>query len=144
MPKPLPAKIPADQKERFTTAQARWEQVAEAFGDAQVRRPLNGESLADYNRALMGDYKPHSKAWKDINLYEVPDEVLDVVINQIHADALAVAANPPVVPGKLTMRQRRDSAGRLINEFAGDIGVMLDLSRNPRQYVTGFPALERR
>ena len=144
MNKRLPAETPADQKEHFTAAQARWERIAEAFGDAQVRRPLNGESLADYNRALMGGYKSHSKAWKEINLYEVPDEVLDIVINQVHADALAAAANPPVVPGKLTMRQHRDAAGRTFNRFHGDIGVMLDLSRNPRQYVTGFPALADR
>ncbi len=32
-----------------------------------------------------------------------------------------------------------DMAGRPIHTFYGDINEMLDLSRNPRQYVTGFP-----
>ena len=144
MQKRLPADVPADQKQHFTAAQARWEQIAAAFGDAQVRRPLTGESLPDYNRSLAGSYKSHSKAWKEINLYEVPDEVLDIVINQVHADALEAAKSPPVTPGVLTMRQHRDDAGRRFNRFYGDIGVMLDLSRNPRQYVTGFPALAGR
>ena len=141
MQKRLPAEVPADQKGMFVTAQANWERVAEAFGDGSVRRPLNGETLPDYNRALMNNYKTHSKPWAGVNLYEVPDEVLNVVIDQVHADALAAAKSPTIEPGKLTMRQRRDAAGRLFNEFHGDIGVMLDLSRNPRQYVTGFPAL---
>ena len=141
MQKRLPAEVPADQKGMFVTAQANWERVAEAFGDGSVRRPLAGETLPDYNRALMNNYKTHSKPWAGVNLYEVPDEVLNVVIDQVHADALAAAKSPTIEPGKLTMRQRRDAAGRLFNEFHGDIGVMLDLSRNARQYVTGFPAL---
>ena len=137
--KRMPTRNPADQRENFRTARLKWDQIAQAFGDPEgVRGPLNGESLGDYQRALANPHKDHSR-WKDIDLYQqVPDAMLDVVVEQIHADALTAAKNPPVTPGTLTPRYRKDAAGRLITEWVGDINVMLDPFRNPRRYVTRF------
>ncbi|HEY0339306.1 MAG TPA: hypothetical protein VGC34_00750, partial [Steroidobacteraceae bacterium] len=132
----------ADQRQKLAAMRARWDQVFHAFGDLEgTPRIMEGESPADYDRRLATQHKAHSR-WKDVNLYEIRDDgILDVITSQIHADALEAAKRPPTEPGVLKMRQRRDAGGRIINEFVGDIGVMLDLSRNPRQYVTGFPTL---
>ncbi len=141
MKKQLPAEVPPDRKPLFRAAQASWEKVAQLHGDAQTRPPLVGESHADYLRALAAPYTKHSKPWSSVDLYQVPDAMLDVVIDQVRADALVAAKNPPVTPGVLTVREERNDAGTLIRRFYGDIGVMLDLSRNQRRYVTGFPTI---
>lgn len=49
-----------------------------------------------------------------------------------------------IAAGGLHMVIDHDGAGRPIRSIYGDIGAMLDLSRNPRQYVTGFPAIAGR
>src|SRR5581483_9100704 len=95
MQKRLPAEIPSEQRDKFTAAQSKWERIAQAFGDAEgAPRAMNGESLSDYQRRLMGKYKHHSNAWKEKDLMVVPDAVLDIAIEQIHADALAAALAP--------------------------------------------------
>lgn len=147
MQRHMPAVFSDEQKPLYTAAQAKWEKVAQLFGDSEgAPRAMNGESLPDYNRRLASRYKSHSPAWKEVDLDKLADVALDTVIGQIHADALVAAASPgPTADGVLTTREFRDKmSGRTTRKFYGDIGVMLDLSRNPRQFVTGFPALNSR
>lgn len=146
MQKHMPAVIADDQRAHYTAAQSKWEKVAQLFGDSEgAPRAMNGESLPDYNRRLMSKYKVHSKVWKEQDLDKLPDAVLGVAIDQIHADAVAAAVAPaPTADGVLNAREFKDPmTGRMTRKFYGDIGVMLDLSRNQRQYVTGFPTIQR-
>lgn len=109
---------------KFIEIQRTVDEIAQAFGDsAGAPRWLAGETVGDYTRRLLTKYKPHSKVWKDKDLAQVHDSVLDVATAQIRADAIAAAALPETVAGKLIARESKDKYGRTITKFYGDARV---------------------
>jgi hypothetical protein len=138
--KRLPAEVSADERPKFSAIQQKWEQIAQAFGDSEgTPRWLNGESVADYDRRLMGKYKAHSKAWKNVDLVNVHDSMLEIAGSQIRAHALAAAiAPPPSNSGQLAMREFKDPAGRSVRHFYGDTAITWAPFTNPRRYVIKF------
>lgn len=142
--KALEARIPvalsdADRK-LFTDAQVRAERVAQAFGDSEgAPRWVNGESLSDYQRRLLGKYKPHSVHWKDKDLMKVDASVLDIAESQIYADAMTAASAPTtVVAGTLREHTTTDITGRRITRFIGDPEVTWSPFKQAIRGVTGM------
>jgi hypothetical protein len=115
----IPVELPDADRQLFVAAQMKNERVAQAFGDSAPRW-LNGDSLTLYRRRLIDRYKVHSKAWKDIDLGSFADKALDIVEDQVYADAYAAAAHPADVPaGTLREIHSRDQTGRQISRFVG-------------------------
>lgn len=142
--KALEARIPVQLSDAdralFTGAQVRAERVAQAFGDAEgAPRWVNGESLPDYQRRLLGKYKGHSTHWKDKDLARVDASVLDIAESQIYADAIAAASAPTtVVAGTLRESTTTDVTGRRITRFIGDTDVCWAPFKQAIRGVTGM------
>lgn len=109
---------------KFIEIQRTVDEIAQAFGDnAGPPRWMHGETVGDYTRRLLTKYKPHSKAWKDKDLTQVHDSVLDIATAAIRADAIAAAALPEFQSGKLIARESKDKYGRTITKFYGDARI---------------------
>jgi hypothetical protein len=141
--KALEARIPAvlsdADRALFVGAQVKAERVAQAFGDSEgAPRWMNGETLPDYQRRLLGKYKAHSAAWKDKDLARVDASVLDVAETQIYADAITAASAPSsVAPGTLRVEVTPDDTGRRIRRFHGDPEVTWGPFKQPLRSITG-------
>jgi hypothetical protein len=117
----LPVEPTAEELPRFVAAQVAADRVFQAFGDGAAPRWLSGEGIDAYMRRLVGNYRKHSPAWKDIDLVICNGPVLDTAAKQIYADAM-VAVNSPsrASPGVLREVVETDRAGRRISRFYGD------------------------
>ena len=138
--KRMPHELPEEDRLRFVEAQAKAERVAQAFGDsAGAPRHLNGESLSQYRRRLLGAFKKHSRSWKDVDLTPFADKALDTVESQVYSDALAAAMSPQnVEAGTLRIVTATDDTGRRIRKFYGDPEACWGPFKQPSRLVTGW------
>ncbi len=136
----IPAEMPEEDRARFVDAQAKAERVAQAFGDsAGAARWVNGETLLQYQRRLLGKFKDHSPAWKSVDLAKLDSDALAVAERQIYADAMRAAMNPESVEGG-SLRQviTTDDTGRRIRKFYGDPEACWGAFKQPARIVTGW------
>ncbi len=123
--------------EAMADAQAEADKVHHAFGDS-APRPLQGEDLLAYRRRLASGLKKHSSAWKDVDLYALPEPVLKIAERQVYADSLTVANNPVDLPnGQLREVKHRDSTGRTISTFVGKPGAWMGQFSAHRRRLAG-------
>jgi 8-oxo-dGTP pyrophosphatase MutT (NUDIX family) len=123
--KALTTPLSASDRDQLSAAQARWDSVAQMFGDS-VPAPLHGESPIAYRQRLAAKFQKHSERFKGIRLDSLEGSVFDEIENQIRQDAQAYAKSPAVSPvGKLIPIIRRDEAGRQITEYSGDMDAWL-------------------
>lgn len=123
--KALTTPLSVSDRDALSAAQARWDSVAQMFGDS-VPAPLHGESPIAYRQRLASKFQKHSEKFKGIRLDSLDGVVFDTVEEQIRMDAQAVAKSPAVMPaGKLIPIIRRDEAGRQITEYSGDMDAWL-------------------
>ena len=121
----LTTPLSVTDRDALSAAQARWDSVAQMFGDS-VPAPLHGESPIAYRQRLASKFQKHSEKFKGIRLDSLDGVVFDTVEEQIRMDAQAVAKSPAVMPaGKLIPIIRRDEAGRQITEYSGDMDAWL-------------------
>lgn len=121
----LTTPLSATDRDQLSAAQARWDSVAQMFGDS-VPAPLHGESPIAYRQRLAAKFQKHSEKFKGIRLDSLDGVVFDTVEEQIRMDAQAVARSPEVMPaGKLIPIVRNDEAGRQITEYSGDMDAWL-------------------
>lgn len=134
----LPKARSDDERAALADAQAKADSVYHAFGDS-APRVLDGESLGDYRRRLLGKLKVHSPQWKDIDLAGVNDKVLDVAEAQVFTDSMAAANHPTDLPeGQMRAVTRVDpSTGIRMTTFHGKSSFIRGMTREPR-YVTRF------
>lgn len=119
MEKKLPAQFSdADYKARID-AQARADDVFQAFGKS-APRPMDAETPQAYRRRLASELKGHS-AFKAVDLYAIADDAaFSPMEDQIYRQATEAANNPADVPEDVLIpRTRRDSTGREITTFRG-------------------------
>jgi 8-oxo-dGTP pyrophosphatase MutT (NUDIX family) len=117
----LTTPLSASDRDQLSATQARWDSVAQMFGDS-VPAPLHGESPIAYRQRLAAKFQKHSDKYKGIRLDSYDGVVFDTIEEQIRMDAQAVARSPEVAPaGKLIPIIRRDAAGRQITEYSGDM-----------------------
>lgn len=125
---------------KIADAQMKADSVARAFGDS-APHPTLGESCLAYRRRLVGKFKEHSPAWKSIDLAAISDSALDVVEQQVFADAQAAARNPATVTGD-TLREIKSTGpgGHQISTFIGPISAFTRMHKPP---VRGFGAIRK-
>lgn len=121
----LTTPLSASDRDQLSAAQARWDSVAQMFGDS-VPAPLHGESPIAYRQRLAAKFQKHSDKFKGIRLDSLDGAVFDTIEEQIRMDAQTYAKSPDVMPaGKLIPIIRRDEAGRQITEYSGDMDAWL-------------------
>ena len=125
---------------KIADAQMKADSVARAFGDS-APHPTLGESCLAYRRRLVGKFKEHSPAWKSIDLAAISDSALDVVEQQVFADAQAAARNPATVTGD-TLREIKSTGpgGHQISTFIGPNSAFTRMHKPP---VRGFGAIRK-
>ena len=134
----MPKQMTDADYEAMADAQAEADKVHHAFGDS-APRPLQGEDLLAYRRRLATGLKKHSSAWKEVDLYGVPEAVLKIAEKQVYADSMQVALNPMDLPsGQLREVKTRDSTGRTISTFVGKPGAWLGQFTAHRRRLAGI------
>jgi 8-oxo-dGTP pyrophosphatase MutT (NUDIX family) len=131
----LTTPLSVSDRDALSAAQARWDSVAQMFGDS-VPAPLHGESPLAYRQRLAAKFQKHSDKFKGIRLDSLDGVVFDTVEEQIRMDAQTVARSPAASPdGKLIPIVRRDEAGRQITEYSGDMNAWLGFFKHQGQGV---------
>lgn len=115
-----------EDADALSAAQARADQIAQLFGDT-VTAPLHGETPISYRKRLAAKFQKHSAKMKGIRLDSVDGPAFDLVENEIYADAHKAALSPEAsTHGRLIPIVRRDSAGREVTEYQGDMDAWLN------------------
>jgi hypothetical protein len=118
--------------------QARADAVFTAFGSGAARRPMSGETPADYQIAMAREFQKHSKRWKDTNLGLLDSSTRGVVIADIYNDAIAASKNTDdLEPGQLVYITRSGEGGHQITEARGNGTFIHGLKRDSMR-VTKF------
>jgi hypothetical protein len=119
---------------KIADAQMKGDSLARAFGDS-APAPTLGESCLAYRRRLVGKFKEHSPAWKSVDMAAISDAALDVVEQQVFADAQTASRNPATVTGGLREIKRTGPGGHQISEFVGSISEYTRMHKPPvRQF----------
>ena len=130
-------------RDALSQAQARADGVAQMFGK-QVNAPLAGESPISYRKRLAESFKKYSPKMKEVRMDSLAGAAFDIVEDQIYSDAQAAALSPEAITaGQLIPIVRKDSSGREITTYQGDMngwlnafkstGQVCKLNRNPRR-----------
>lgn len=135
--KRLPRQLSDADQAVFADVQSRADDVFNHFGQ-RAPRPMDGETVTSYRRRLANKLKSHSPAWKAVNLDAFADDALSVAENQVYADAIAAAANPPdVEAGSLREIKQRSAIGVETSRFVGPQSFIALMSP-PRRHVKSF------
>jgi hypothetical protein len=137
--------MPEEQRSQFVAAQSKAERVFQAFGDsAGAPRWMQGETLDQYRRRLIAEFKKHSKGWADVDLSVFSGKALDTVESQVYADAVTASrTTADLAPGTLRMTINEDETGRRIRRFFGDPEACWAPFKQPLRRLTGFPGGRR-
>lgn len=109
----------------LANVQARADSVSAMFGE-RASPPMPGETVLDYRKRVVGKFKRHSNRFKDTRFDSLDGATLDAVEEIVYHDAVEAArATGEAVPGLLVPFVERDSAGRQITRFHGDVGAFL-------------------
>ncbi|MFM0503955.1 NUDIX hydrolase [Paraburkholderia caffeinilytica] len=131
----LTTPLSVTDRDALSSAQARWDSVAQMFGE-QASAPLHGESPRAYMVRLASKYQKHSPKFKAIRLDSLDIDSFDAIEEQIRMDAQTYARSPAVSPtGRLIPIVRRDEAGRQITEYSGDMNAWLGFFKHEGQGV---------
>ena len=102
-------------------AQARADSAYAAFGK-RAPAPLPGERLAQYRVRLLKPMKQHSKTWNDVDLSTQSGKNLDLIEQQIFADAATFADSAENYPsdGRMQATTTTDpNSGHRVTTFRG-------------------------
>jgi 8-oxo-dGTP pyrophosphatase MutT (NUDIX family) len=136
----VPADLPPVERAKYSRHQMDAERVYQAFGDGAAPGPLAGESLFNYRSRLMAPYLKHSPKFKSVDLGKQTPESLDVLEVAVYSDAMVAACSPTVgdTIGRLRMSETRDSTGRTIRRYHGDVRAFLAPFAIAPRRVTGL------
>jgi predicted RNase H-like nuclease (RuvC/YqgF family) len=131
----LTTPLSVSDRDALSSAQARWDSVAQMLGDS-IPAPLHGESPIAYRQRLASRFQKHSERMKSVRLDSLEGAMLDMAEERIRMDAQAFARSPAAVTaGKLTPRRYNDAAGRQITEWDGDMDGWLGFFKHQGQSV---------
>ncbi|OZA85979.1 MAG: hypothetical protein B7X56_05405 [Burkholderiales bacterium 34-67-9] len=115
----------ASDRDELAKAQARADSLARMLGD-EVTAALGGEKPIAYRKRLAARFQKHSPSVKTVKLDSLDAESFAVIEERIYADAMQAALNPnDGTAGRLIPQVYRDSSGREITKFHGDIGAWM-------------------
>lgn len=138
--KRLPMSMTDADHAAMADAQARADDIYGQFGE-RAPRPLDGETVPAYRLRALTKMKPHSKAWKDVDLAPIAADlkVLEIAEGQIYADAMTAANHPTdIAPGQLLERVVTDrTTGHRTITFVGSNTFIAGLKR-PARHVQRF------
>lgn len=114
----------SEDREALSQAQSRADALASMFGDS-VAAPLYGETPIEYRVRLASQFKKHSDIG-DVKLDSLDPVAFNIIEDKIYSDAKTVALNPvESADGRLIPIVRKDSSGREITEYQGDMNAWL-------------------
>lgn len=115
----------SEDREALSSAQSRADALAQMLGDS-ISPPLYGETPIEYRVRLAGKFVKHSKIG-EVKLDSLDPTSFAIIEDKIYADAKTVALNPSeATEGRLIPIVRKDSSGREITEYQGDMNVWLN------------------
>lgn len=127
--------LSSEERDALAQAQSRADGLAQMFGE-QISGPLHGETPIQYRKRLADKFKKHSSDLKNIRMDSLDDVTFGVMEERIYQDASRVARSPSVqTPGRLIPMVRRDSAGREITTYSGDIDAWMNNFKGVGQTV---------
>jgi hypothetical protein len=85
--------IPESHRAVLLSLQSRADSIMTQMGE-RAPQPMVDEAPATYERRLVNGLKGKSKAWKDIDVFELKDAAFAIARDQVYADALAEARSP--------------------------------------------------
>jgi len=125
--------------------QARADAAHSLFG-LRAAPPMVGESAFSYQVRMLKPMQKHSKTWDGKDLSRLPEDVLQIAVEGIYADAATAARNPDgVAVGTLREITKTDATGRRITEFVGEpIAWMGQFRTVPRAIARPYFSRDRR
>ncbi len=116
----MTAERPRNERDALASAQARADSVESMFG-RRASAPLPGERPLDYRKRLVRDLQRYSPAFRDVRLDSADAGLLDVLEEQVYADAAkAGRSGEAVAPLALVPVVETDSSGRKATRYFGD------------------------
>jgi len=129
--KKLPKQVSDADYAAMADAQAKADEVFQAFGDA-APRPLDGESLILYRRRLARSLQKHSADWNGVDLVAIADtKAFDIAEKRIYADAMTAAMHPTDLPSGVLRMITRQRHPHIIHEFVGEPRAWMDDIAHP-------------
>jgi len=129
--KKLPKQISDADYAAMADAQAKADEVFQAFGD-HAPRPLDGESLILYRRRLARSLQKHSSDWGKVDLVAIADSAaFDIAEKRIYADAMNAAMHPVDLPSGTLRMITRQRHPHTIYEFVGQPSAWMDDIAHP-------------
>jgi hypothetical protein len=118
-------------------AQAKADNAFSAWGE-RAPRWLQGESLMDFRRRLLGHHLRHSKRYAGSDLSTITDaQIFSNVEAQVYADSIEASTAPESIgPGRLRAVSERTPAGHSVVRYYGDPAAWMDQFAGARRYVT--------
>lgn len=137
--KAMPQAISDEDHEKLAEHQAKADSVYAAFGKS-APRPLAGEKPRAYRMRLLKEFQTHSPDYKDVDLSLIKDKnAFKLAENAIYRHAMDAANSPATVPAGFLREMKKDyGTGRMVTEFAGDIGVTLAPFKAPKRLLVGI------
>ena len=136
--------ISPEDRDALAKAQARADSVFQMFGESALA-PLAAETPIAYRQRLASKLQKHSAASADIKLDALTEKAFVQIEDRIYADAQARAMSPEIaVAGRLIPHVRKDSAGREITTYTGDMDAWLRMFKSKPVYITGINTNQNR
>ncbi|HUZ74551.1 MAG TPA: hypothetical protein VMU87_16320 [Stellaceae bacterium] len=115
---------PQEEREATDRLQARADTLHH-IGGAAMPSPIAGERAASYRRRLLAHLQPKSPHWAALDLARADAAMLDLAEHCIFADAERAYRADAANSGELHEVVERDSVGRKITRYEGDISEFM-------------------
>jgi len=124
-----------EDRDALAAAQSRADATYQLVG-SRASAPLMGENPIAYRKRLASGLQKFSKQFKEIALDSLDGPIFETVEQSIYSDAeTASRSSDHVQVGRLLPQVRRDSAGREITTFTGDMDAWLTSFKAPGRSV---------
>ncbi len=134
----------AQEKEELLEAQGRADAVEQVYGDS-APRPLNGDSVLDYEKRMVQKHLSRSPRWKNSDIKKIADAAtFQVIRDEVYADSIAAAKSCVGMPaGTLRETIKNGVGGSKVHEFHGSPSAWTDEFKSPEMSARIMPVAAR-
>ena len=134
----------AQEKEELLEAQGRADAVEQVYGDS-APRPLNGDSVLDYEKRMVQKHLSRSPRWKNSDIKKIADAAtFQVIRDDVYADSIAAAKSCVGMPsGTLREIIKNGVGGRKVHEFHGSPCAWTNEFKSPEMSARIMPVAAR-